>query len=179
MGVSVELSSSGLPASHIAQVAALFADDNYNISSGRDLFDNGSGALTITYSALDGEVENIAVSSFTDSRNPAVTSTVNEIRSYGDLDATFELVTGDKINFAGLQTFLQAQYFCKESVAQVDTFTISGDYQLGDAIDFKVDGRLFTYTVTSADVASASGTYTNAKANKNIVDSIQGNDGKR
>ena len=175
-GVSVELSSSaGLTASHIAtQVkAALFADDNYNISSGRDLFDNGSGALTITYSALDGEVENIAVSSFTDSRNPAVTSTVNEIRSYGDLDATFELVTGDKINLRGTPNFSAGTvFFAKESVAQVDTFTISGDYQVGDAIDFKVDGRLFTYTVTSADVASASGTYTNAKANKNIVDSI-------
>ena len=54
-GVSVELSSSaGLTATHIAtQVkAALFADDNYNISSGRDLFDNGSGALTITYSCI-------------------------------------------------------------------------------------------------------------------------------
>ena len=37
-------------------------------SSGRDLFDNGSGALFITYSALDGEVENIAVGRF-DSRN--------------------------------------------------------------------------------------------------------------
>ena len=56
-----------------------------------EIFDNGSGARAITYSALDGEVENIAVASFTDSRNPAVTSTVNEIRSYGDLDATFEL----------------------------------------------------------------------------------------
>ena len=153
--------------------AALFADDNYNIASGRDLFDNGSGALTITYSALDGEVEDIPVTSFTDSRNPAVTSTVNEIRSYGDLDATFELVTGDKISLRGTPNFSAGTvFFAKESVAQVDTFTISGDYQAGDAIDFKVDGRLFTYTVTTADVASASGSYTNAQANKNIVNSI-------
>ena len=80
---------------------------------------------------------------------------------------------GDKINLRGTPNFSAGTvFFAKESVAQVDTFTISGDYQLGDAIDFKVDGRLFTYTVTSADVASASGTYTNAKANKNIVDSI-------
>ena len=54
----------------------------------------------------------------------------------------------------------------------MDTFTISGDYHAGDAIDFKVDGRLFTYTVTSADVSSAAGSYTNAQANKNIVESI-------
>ena len=30
----------------------------------------------------------------------------------------------------------------------------------------------FTYTVTNADVSSAGGTYSNALANKNIVDSI-------
>ena len=56
-GVSVELSSSaGLTANSIAtQVkAALFANSNYDTASGRSLSDNGSGALTITYSALDG-----------------------------------------------------------------------------------------------------------------------------
>ena len=119
-GVSVELSSSaGLTASNIAtQVkAALFADDNYNIASGRQLFDNGSGALTITYSALDGEVDNISVSSFTDSRNPAVTSTVNEIRSYGDLDATFELVTGDKISLRGTPNFSAGTVFFAKRIS--------------------------------------------------------------
>ena len=89
-------------------------------------------------------------------------------------------MTGDKINLRGTPNFSAGTvFFAKESVAQVDTFTISGDYQVGDAIDFKVDGRLFTYTVTTADVSSASGTYTNAKANKNIVDSIAEDDGKR
>ena len=74
-GVSVELSTTaGLTAANIAtQVkAALFANDNYNTASGRTLLDSGSGDLTITYSALDGEVDDINIMSFTDSRNPAV-----------------------------------------------------------------------------------------------------------
>ena len=59
----------------------------YRIREG--LLDNGSGALTITYSALDGEAADINVISFTDSSNPAVSATINENRAYGDLDATF------------------------------------------------------------------------------------------
>ena len=81
-GVSVELSTSaGLTATNIAtQVkAALFANNGYNIASGRTLADNGSGTLTISYSALDGEVDNFSVASFVDSRNPAVSATVNKI----------------------------------------------------------------------------------------------------
>ena len=62
--------------------------------------------------------------------------------------------------------------FARDSVAQQDTFTISGDFQTGDSIEFRVDDKLFTYTVTNADVSSANGTYSNAIANKNIVDSI-------
>ena len=175
-GVSVELSTTaGLTAANIAtQVkAALFANDGYNTASGRTLLDNGSGDLTITYSALDGEVDDINVISFTDSRNPAVSSTINENRSYGDLDATFELVNGDKISLRGTPNFSAGTvFFAKESVAQQDTFTISGDYQAGDSIEFRVDDKLFTYIVTSADISSAGGTFTNALANKNIVNSI-------
>ena len=175
-GVSVELSTTaGLTAANIAtQVkAALFANDNYNTASGRTLLDSGSGDLTITYSALDGEVEDITVTSFTDSRNPAVSSTINENRAYGDLDATFELVNGDKISLRGTPNFSAGTVvFARDSVAQQDTFTISGDYQTGDSIEFRVDDKLFTYTVTNADVSSANGTYSNAIANKNIVDSI-------
>ncbi|RZP22240.1 MAG: hypothetical protein EVA26_03705 [Burkholderiaceae bacterium] len=175
-GVSVELSTTaGLTAANIAtQVkAALFANDNYNTASGRTLLDSGSGDLTITYSALDGEVEDITVSSFTDSRNPAVSSTINENRAYGDLDATFELVNGDKISLRGNPNFSAGTVvFARDSVAQQDTFTISGDYQTGDSIEFRVDDKLFTYTVTNADVSSAGGTYSNAISNKNIVDSI-------
>ena len=175
-GVSVELSTTaGLTAANIAtQVkAALFANDNYNTASGRTLLDSGSGDLTITYSALDGEVEDITVTSFTDSRNPAVSSTINENRAYGDLDATFELVNGDKISLRGTPNFSAGTVvFARDSVAQQDTFTISGDYQTGDSIEFRVDDKLFTYTVTNADVSSANGTYSNALANKNIVDSI-------
>ena len=66
-GVSVELSTSaGLTASNIAtQVkAALFANNEYNIASGRTLSDNGSGTLTISYSAVDEEVDNFSVASF-------------------------------------------------------------------------------------------------------------------
>ena len=175
-GVSVELSTTaGLTAANIAtQVkAALFANDNYNTASGRTLLDSGSGDLTITYSALDGEVDDINIMSFTDSRNPAVSSTINENRAYGDLDATFELVNGDKISLRGTPNFSAGTVvFARDSVAQQDTFTISGDYQTGDSIDFRVDDKLFTYTVTNADVSSANGTYSNAIANKNIVDSI-------
>ena len=175
-GVSVELSTTaGLTAANIAtQVkAALFANDNYNTASGRTLLDSGSGDLTITYSALDGEVEDITVSSFTDSRNPAVSSTINENQAYGDLDATFELVNGDKISLRGNPNFSAGTVvFARDSVAQQDTFTISGDYQTGDSIEFRVDDKLFTYTVTNADVSSAGGTYSNAISNKNIVDSI-------
>ena len=175
-GVSVELSTTaGLTAANIAtQVkAALFADDNYNIASGRSLLDNGSGALTITYSALDGEADDINVTSFTDSRNPAVSATINENRAYGDLDATFELVNGDKISLRGTPNFSAGTVsFAKDSVAQQDTFTISGDYMEGDSIEFKIDDNLFTYSVTNADVNSAQGTYSNAIANKNIVNSI-------
>ena len=175
-GVSVELSTTaGLTAANIAtQVkAALFANDNYNTASGRTLLDSGSGDLTITYSALDGEVEDITVTSFTDSSNPAVSSTINENRAYGDMDATFELVNGDKISLRGTPNFSAGTVvFARDSVAQQDTFTISGDYQTGDSIEFRVDDKLFTYTVTNADVSSAGGTYSNALANKNIVNSI-------
>ena len=109
--------------------------------------DSGSGDLTITYSALDGEVEDITVTSFTDSSNPAVSSTINENRAYGDLDATFELVNGDKISLRGTPNFSAGTVvFARDSVAQQDTFTISGDYQTGDSIEFRVDDELFTYT---------------------------------
>ena len=137
------------------------------------LLDSGSGDLTITYSALDGEVEDITVTSFTDSSNPAVSSTINENRAYGDMDATFELVNGDKISLRGTPNFSAGTvFFARDSVAQQDTFTISGDYQTGDSIEFRVDDKLFTYTVTNADISSAGGTYSNALANKNIVNSI-------
>ena len=117
-GVSVELSTTaGLTAANIAtQVkAALFANDNYNTASGRTLLDSGSGDLTITYSALDGEVDDINILSFTDSRNPAVSSTINENRAYGDLDATFELVNGDKISLRGTPNFLPELYSLLET----------------------------------------------------------------
>ena len=158
-GVSVELSTTaGLTAANIAtQVkAALFANDNYNNASGRTLLDSGSGDLTITYSALDGEVEDITVTSFTDSSNPAVSSTINENRAYGDMDATFELVNGDKISLRGTPNFSAGTVvFARDSVAQQDTFTISGDYQTGDSIEFGLMINFFTYTVTNADVSSA------------------------
>ena len=129
--------------------------------------------MTITYSALDGEADDINVISFTDSRNPAVSATINENRAYGDLDATFELVNGDKISLRGTPNFSAGTvFFAKDSVAQQDTFTISGDYMEGDSIEFKIDDNLFTYSVTNADVNSAQGSYSNAIANKNIVDSI-------
>ena len=114
----MELSTTaGLTAANIAtQVkAALFANDNYNTASGRTLLDSGSGDLTITYSALDGEVDDINVVSFTDSRNPAVSSTINENRSYGDLDATFELVNGDKISLSGTPNFSAGTVFLLKS----------------------------------------------------------------
>ena len=175
-GVSVELSTTaGLTASNVAtQVkAALFANNDYNTASGRSLLDNGSGAITITYSALDGEVDNLNVISFIDSRNPSVSATVNENRSYGDLNASFELVNGDRISLRGTPNFSAGTvHFAKDSVAQQDTFTISGDYKAGDSIEFKIDTESFSYTVTSADVTSAGGTFSNALANKNIVDSI-------
>ena len=60
-------------------------------------------------------------------------------------------MTGDAPVFAERRTSAE-QYFLQKNCSQVDTFTISGDYQAGDAVDFKVDGRLFTYTVTTADV---------------------------
>ena len=83
------------------------------------------------------------------------------------------MVNGDKISLRGTPNFSAGTVvFARDSVAQQDTFTISGDYQTGDSIDFRVDDKLFTYTVTSADVSSANGTYSNAIANKNIVDSI-------
>ena len=129
--------------------------------------------MTITYSALDGEAADINVISFTDSSNPAVSATINENRAYGDLDATFELVNGDKISLRGTPDFSAGTvFFAKDSVAQQDTFTISGNYAEGDAIEFKIDDDSFTYTVTNADVNSAQGSYSNAIANKNIVDSI-------
>ena len=153
----MELSTTaGLTAANIAtQVkAALFANNNYNTASGRTLLDSGSGDLTITYSALDGEVEDITVTSFTDSRNPAVSTTINENPSYWELDATFELKNGDKISLRGTPNFSAGTVvFAKDSVAQQDTFTISGDYQTGDSIEFRVNDELFTYTVTNADVS--------------------------
>ena len=83
------------------------------------------------------------------------------------------MVNGDKISLRGTPNFSAGiVFFARDSVAQQDTFTISGDYQTGDSIEFRVDDKLFTYTVTSADVSSANGTYSNAIANKNIVDSI-------
>ena len=67
----------GLTAANIAtQVKLLFLQMIITIPSGRTLLDNGSGDLTITYSALDGEVV-ISTVSFTDS-DPAVSSTINE-----------------------------------------------------------------------------------------------------
>ena len=175
-GVSVELSTSaGLTATNIAtQVkAALFANNGYNIASGRTLSDNGSGTLTISYSALDGEVDNFSVASFVDSRNPAVSATVNKIREYGNIAANFELVNGDKISLRGSPNFSAGTvFFAKDSVAQQDTFTLSGDYQTGDTIEFSVNDKRFTYEITSSDVGSANGTYTNAVANKNIVQSL-------
>ncbi|OUV02948.1 MAG: hypothetical protein CBC42_05435 [Betaproteobacteria bacterium TMED82] len=175
-GVSVELSSSaGLTANSIAtQVkAALFANSNYDTASGRTLSDNGSGALTITYSALDGEVADLVVSSNIDSANPRVTSTVNENRDYGTLDATFELENGGNITLRGAPNFSAGTiYFARDSVAQQDTFTLSGDYKAGDILEFKVDEVEFKYTVTTADVNSSSAAYTNAIANKTIVSSI-------
>ncbi len=175
-GVSVELSTSaGLTANSIAtQVkAALFANSNYDTASGRSLSDNGSGALTITYSALDGEVEDLSVVSFLDSANPKVTTSVNEDRKYGQLDATFELDNGDNITLRGTPNFSAGTvFFAKESVAQEDTFTLSGNYQSGDIIQFKVSGTDFNYTVTSGDVGTSSSSYTNAIANKNIVKNI-------
>ena len=62
-------------------------------------------------------------------------------------------------------------FFARDSVAQEDTFTLSGDYQAGDTIEFSVNDKRFTYEITSSDVGSANGTYTNAVANKNIVQS--------
>lgn len=174
-GVSVELAATaGLTGANIAtQVkAALFADSQFDTASGRTLKDNGDGSLTITYSALDGEEADMSVA-FSGSANPKVTSSVNENRAYGALDANFELESGDVITLRGTPNFSAGTvFFAKESVAQQDTFTISGDYQTGDIINLKVDGISASYTVTSADVGSASGTYTNALANKNIVSNM-------
>ena len=171
-GVSVELATTaGLTGSNItAQVkAALFADSQFDTASGRTLKDNGDGSLTITYSALDGEASDLSVA-FSGSANPKVTSTVNENTAYGALDANFELESGDVITLRGTPNFSAGTvFFAKDSVAQQDTFTISGDYQTGDIINLRLNDVSANYTVTSADVGSASGTYTNAIANKNIV----------
>ncbi|MFL2656460.1 MAG: hypothetical protein ACJ0F0_02370 [Burkholderiaceae bacterium] len=171
-GVSVELATTaGLTGSNItAQVkAALFADSQFDTASGRTLKDNGDGSLTITYSALDGEASDLSVA-FSGSANPKVTSTVNENTAYGVLDANFELESGNVITLRGTPNFSAGTvFFAKDSIAQQDTFTISGDYQTGDIINLRLNDVSANYTVTSADVGSASGTYTNAIANKNIV----------
>ena len=107
---------------------------------------------------------------FSGSANPKVTSTVNENTAYGALDANFELESGDVITLRGTPNFSAGTvFFAKDSVAQQDTFTISGDYQTGDIINLRLNDVSANYTVTSADVGSASGTYTNAITNKNIV----------
>ncbi|OUT97693.1 MAG: hypothetical protein CBC01_05545 [Betaproteobacteria bacterium TMED41] len=174
-GVSVELATTaGLTGANIStQVkAALFADSQFDTASGRTLTDNGDGSLTINYSALDGEATDLSVG-FTGSANPRVTTTVNQNKAYGDLDANFELESGDVITLRGTPNFSAGTvFFAKESVAQQDTFTVSGDYQTGDVINMRIDGVSANYTVTSADVGSASGTYTNAIANKNIVNNM-------
>ena len=107
LAVPVELSTAGLTAANIAtQVkAALFANNNYNTASGRTLLDSGSGG-SITYSALDGEVEDITVTSFTDSEILLCPLPLMKT-SLRRLGRNFELVNGDKISLRGTRIFLQ------------------------------------------------------------------------
>ncbi|MCE2832467.1 MAG: hypothetical protein LW709_10585 [Oxalobacteraceae bacterium] len=63
---------------------------------------------------------------------------------------------GDPVTMRGTVDFSAGTIlFAKESVAQVDDFTLAGDYTAGDVINFKLGAYEYAYTVSTSDASLA------------------------
>jgi len=147
-----------------AQVAfkvktALELDDAFNSDSGRTIVNNYDGSLTITYAIADGDIpENI---SFSDPDESGVTASVFTTRNYGQVTATYDVDDGDNVTLVGtVDPTAGTVNFAKDSVAQVDTFTLSGNAEdpsvipADTALTFTVNDLTFTYTLEDDTEAS-------------------------
>ncbi len=154
-GVTVTFNEPMSAASAAAVVrSALIADPDWNFSaSGRLIVDNEDGTLAITYSALDANAPALTVSS---SNSAGVVATVVPVQAYGSVTARFNVDYGDPVMLKGQVNFADGSIsFAKESVAQVDTLSLSGSYSVGDVITVKLGSHDYQYTVGSADTSNS------------------------
>lgn len=154
-GVTVTFNSAMSAPSAAAVVrSALIAQPAWNFSaSGRLIVDNEDGTLSITYSKKDAEPAALTVTS---SATAGVVSSVVPVQAYGSVLARFNVDFGDPVILKGQVDFDDGTIsFAKESVAQVDTLTLSGDYTAGDVITVKLGAHEYEYTVATADTSNS------------------------
>lgn len=154
-GVTVTFNSAMTAASAAAVVrSTLIAQSEWNFSaSGRLIVDNEDGTLSITYAGEDADAAALTVSS---SASAGVVASVVPVESYGSVMARFNVDYGDPVTLKGQVNFADGSItFAKESVAQVDTLTLSGTYTPGDVITVKLGAYEYDYTVDTADTSNS------------------------
>ena len=154
-GVTATFASAMTAASAAAVVRSyLIAQPEWNFSaSGRLIVDNEDGTLSITYSKEDADATALTVSA---SATANVVASVIPVSQYGSISARFAVDYGDPVTMRGTVDFSAGTIlFAKESVAQVDDFTLAGDYTAGDVINFKLGAYEYAYTVSTSDASLA------------------------
>jgi len=154
-GVTATFASAMTAASAAAVVRSyLIAQPEWNFSaSGRLIVDNEDGTLSITYSKEDADAPALTVSA---SATANVVASVIPVSQYGSISARFAVDYGDPVTMRGTVDFSAGTIlFAKESVAQVDDFTLAGDYTAGDVINFKLGAYEYAYTVSTSDASLA------------------------